>query len=447
MGAATVGAGAAAGFGIYDSYKAIKTGKSKSNDAARSMGLVKSKEDIEKGTDSRSNWNPLKWAGMGIDKVAQGAANLSVIITEDRSKTTAALLDKADENKTLMEKMDSIWSDPSKSPLQKLGGLFSSAINSIGSGVKNIFPHKTSEFDVSKLKNGVGSVAEKYESGGRGAGTISSGAGDFGGKSYGAHQLSSKSGTLGSFIKQSPYAKEFDGLQQGSAEFDTKWKSLAKNDPNFGKSQHDYIAKTHAAPQMDKMKALGLNTDSKAIQEMAFSTGVQYGPDSGIVGEALKASGKDPSKLSTKEVITIVQDYKAATVGTKFKSSSAGVQQGVAKRHGVDEKADLLKIAEAEANGTLPVSPKELAQVKPKNVKEGSIKNIKGNATNGSEGSALTNKETATDAFAHANATKGTQAAINNIVLGGSAAPPPAPTPNIFTGDQISYATRLAKSY
>jgi len=434
-GAGIGAAGSAAYFGVTDAIKAVKTGKSTSNDYARKLGFVKSKEDIDSGTDSRSKWNPLSWAGRGIDTLAEGAAKLSVIITEDKSKTTADLLTKADENKTLMEKMNSIWSDPSKSPLQKLGGMFSSTMNSIGSGIKNIFPHKPAEFDVSKLKNGVGSVAEKYESGGRGAGTISSGSGDFGGKSYGTFQLSSKSGTLNSFLKQSPYAKEFNGLQPGSTEFDSKWKDLAKNDPGFGKAQHDYIAQTHAAPQMDKLKKLGLDTNSKALQEMAFSTGTQYGPDSNIIEEAIKASGKDPSKLSTKEVIDIVQDYKASTVGSKFKSSSPSVQAGVARRHGVDEKSDLMQIADYEA------------KVKPKNVQEGSIKNIKGNATNGSEGSNLTNKETATDAFANANAAKGTQAAINNTVLGGSTPTPPSPTPNIFTGDQISYATRLAKSY
>jgi predicted chitinase len=87
-----------------------------------------------------------------------------------------------------------------------------------------------------------------------------------------------------------------------------------------------------------------------------------------------------------------------------------------------------------------------LAKVIPKNVSEGSIANIKNNAANGSEGINLKNREVATDLANKAATAKGTQQAINNITVGGSA-PAQTPTPNIFTGDQISYAARLAKAY
>lgn len=73
----TLAAGAAAGLAVADAISAFTTGKSVSNDLARSSGFVKSKEDIESGTDSRSNWNPLKWAGMAIDKTAEGAAGVA----------------------------------------------------------------------------------------------------------------------------------------------------------------------------------------------------------------------------------------------------------------------------------------------------------------------------------------------------------------------------------
>jgi len=69
---------AAAAFAVKDTITAIKTGESKSNDIARSIGLVKSKEDIEKGIDTRSNYNPLKWAGMVIDKPMEWLAGASV---------------------------------------------------------------------------------------------------------------------------------------------------------------------------------------------------------------------------------------------------------------------------------------------------------------------------------------------------------------------------------
>jgi hypothetical protein len=43
----------------------------------------------------------------------------------------------------------------------------------------------------------IGAIAERFESGGRGPGTVSSGAGDPGGISYGTYQLASRTGTLG----------------------------------------------------------------------------------------------------------------------------------------------------------------------------------------------------------------------------------------------------------
>ena len=55
----------------------------------------------------------------------------------------------------------------------------------------------------------LGGVSAKYESGGAGAGTISTGVSDPGGVSYGTHQLSSKAGTLDSYINKSKYGQAF----------------------------------------------------------------------------------------------------------------------------------------------------------------------------------------------------------------------------------------------
>jgi hypothetical protein len=56
----------------------------------------------------------------------------------------------------------------------------------------------------------LGAVSAKYESGGRGVETVSSGKGDPGGVSYGSHQLASKTGTMRAFLKSSegqPFSK------------------------------------------------------------------------------------------------------------------------------------------------------------------------------------------------------------------------------------------------
>ena len=345
---------------------------------------------------------------------------------------------KADEDTGILSKISNIFGNKSTSTAQPTGG---ASVGGKGGG---------SSFDLSKLKDGVGSVAAKYESGSKGVGTISTGKGDAGGKSYGTHQLSSKSGTLGTFLKSSGYDKQFSGMQQGSPEFDAKWKDLAANDQNFGKAQNDFISKTHAAPQLAKLEALGIDTKSKAIQEMAFSTGVQYGPNSNVIAQAIQASGKDPKTLKPSEIINIVQDFKASNVGTNFKSSSQNVQQSVATRHGKYEKADLLKIAQSEEQGGSVASAPTAKGTVASAPKEGNVANIKNNSISTSQssvGGRLKNAETATDANMSTAMVRGTENAINNITTIGGSSPPPMPTPIIMTGDMSSFATRLAKSY
>src|SRR5215213_6924104 len=76
----------------------------------------------------------------------------------------------------------------------------------------------------------LGKLSEKYESGGRGPGTVSSGKGDPGGVSYGTYQLASKVGRADEFV-QKYYSDEFKGLKGGTDEFTKKWKELADKDP------------------------------------------------------------------------------------------------------------------------------------------------------------------------------------------------------------------------
>lgn len=195
----------------------------------------------------------------------------------------------------------------------------------------------------------LGSIAAKHESGKGGVGTVSTGKGDFGGVSYGVYQLSSKAGTLQKYLKESGYDKEFTGLEPGSPEFSKKWKELAKSDPKFGETQHDFIAKVNYSPLVKSLKKNGLDFTSKgqAIQEMLFSIGNQYGPGLGadVVSKALQ--GKDPSKMTDSDLITTIQKYRADTVGTYFKSSSVDQQSGVAKRAGAESK-DLLALANSD---------------------------------------------------------------------------------------------------
>jgi hypothetical protein len=195
---------------------------------------------------------------------------------------------------------------------------------------------------------GFGRVAAQYESG-NDAGRISSGKGDAGGKSYGLFQLASKTGTLDKFLKESGYGDQFKGMQTGGADFDKKWKELASNDKGFADAQRGFAKQTHYDPQMAMLKKNGIDLSGKGagVQEAVMSTANQYGAGSKQILNALQ--GKDVGKMDDKQIINAIQDYKKANVANNFRSSSAEVQAGVAKRI-ESERAALLGVKPDAAN-------------------------------------------------------------------------------------------------
>jgi len=172
------------------------------------------------------------------------------------------------------------------------------------------------------------------------AGTISSGEGDRGGKSYGTYQLASKLGEVERFLNQSGYASQFSGLKVGSKEFDEKWKSTAEQDPEFAKAQKQYTLATKYAPMMKKLADAGMDLSGKgkAVQEMVLSTANQYGANSNVIERALK--GRDVAAMSEADIISAVQDFKAQRNKLDFRNSSPKVQAGVAKR--IQEEKEFL---------------------------------------------------------------------------------------------------------
>src|SRR3954468_17267270 len=96
----------------------------------------------------------------------------------------------------------------------------------------------------------LGKLSEKYESGTRGPGTVSTGKGDPGGVSYGTSQLASKVGRADAFVKRY-YPDRFKDLKGGTDEFTAKWKELAAKDPKaLHANEHAYIKETHYDPQV-----------------------------------------------------------------------------------------------------------------------------------------------------------------------------------------------------
>ena len=215
-------------------------------------------------------------------------------------------------------------------------------------GRKYTYEEAKAELDKWKL----GQTSEKYESGNRGPGTISSGDGDNGGKSYGRYQIETKKGTMNEYLQYSNnYNGHFNGLKPATPAFDAKWKELAATDTEaFSKSQHNFIIEHHYMPELQKLEDRGydFSTRGKAIQDMVWSTSVQYRkllPR--VIQRAERESGLDFQTATDAEIITAVQNSKLKHVEQDFRSNKPEVRQSVRNRI-PREKNSLLHLNELE---------------------------------------------------------------------------------------------------
>jgi len=202
----------------------------------------------------------------------------------------------------------------------------------------------------------LGELSAKYETGGRGPGVVSTGSGDPGGVSYGSYQMASKMGTVTRFVCQPGFqwAKDFAGLTAGTAPFTACWKRIAANETDaFQRAQHAFIKKSHYDLLAAKVLAddgLDVNTRSRALQDVIWSTAVQHGGATPIVHRAIANVTAKPSDPDyDKQLISAIY----AERGRKkpdgnlayFSKSSPSVQSGVSKRFKNEQQDALAMLA------------------------------------------------------------------------------------------------------
>jgi murein DD-endopeptidase MepM/ murein hydrolase activator NlpD len=193
------------------------------------------------------------------------------------------------------------------------------------------------------IAEALGKLSAKYETGGRGPGTVSTGAGDRGGVSYGSYQMASKLGVPTRFVRQEgfPWAADFRNLTAGTAEFTACWKRIAAKEPDaFQKCQHEYIKRTHYDLLTAKIlneDGLDVNTRSHALQDVVWSTAVQHGGATSMVHKALAkvTVAKTDPKFDEQLIRAIYAERgrkKADGSLVYFSRNSPNVQKGVANR-------------------------------------------------------------------------------------------------------------------
>lgn len=212
----------------------------------------------------------------------------------------------------------------------------------------------------------LGKTSEKYESGGKGAGVISSrNSNDYGGSSYGTYQFasylpkqmsngnsrpSSKNSPLIQYINNCRWKERFTGLTPATNEFDSVWKNIASETKNpdrvkdlFWQDQHDFIKRKYYDVCIANVQRAGIDLSKfgPSVQDIVWSTAVQLGPANTKV---FTTPLRDKSQLSDIEIVQLVSQYKIANVGTLFKSSSESIRNSV-KNRWIQEEQDLLKLA------------------------------------------------------------------------------------------------------
>jgi len=206
----------------------------------------------------------------------------------------------------------------------------------------------------------LGQTSERYESGGKGPGTINAYAnsGDLGGASYGTYQFASflpevmpsgkkrtgaKNSPVIQYLSNSMFKEKFTNMVPATPQFDAMWKSVAASNPaEFKEEQHEYIKNKYYDVMMSSLKKNGLDLYKfgPAVQDLVWSTAVQYGPGKlSLFTVPLRAK----SEFTDTDIVNLVSQYKIDTVDSNFPSSSAAIRAGVKSRY-VSEKAALLAL-------------------------------------------------------------------------------------------------------
>ena len=195
------------------------------------------------------------------------------------------------------------------------------------------------------MGDGLGKMSEKYETGGRGSGTV--GWDKVGGTSYGKYQIASKVGAMKDFLKfaeQSGRGDVAKKLRDAGAESDTGgtsgksvdvWKQMAAGG-ELGDLEHQFIKKRSFDPAMAGVKDPKLKKmieGNKGLQEMMWSTAVQHGGGgaAGIMNKTYKEG------MSQEDLVKAVY----AERGTRFGGSTEEVQKSVKNRF-VSEQGDVM---------------------------------------------------------------------------------------------------------
>jgi hypothetical protein len=212
-----------------------------------------------------------------------------------------------------------------------------------------------------KSSQGPGSLSARFESGENGVGTI--GYDDSGGTSYGIYQISSRVGTMQSFLdymqERAPdlasrlKAAGRSNTGSASGSMPKEWKKIASEDPErFVQLQHDFIEKTHYLPAVEEVyRRTGFDVEkqSQAMQEVLWSSAVQHGSKgaANIFCKAIEQGRAKGQEVPEHKLIDSVYSSRVGYLG----GLSRDVREAVSRRF-QEERSMALAMLAAEATSS-----------------------------------------------------------------------------------------------
>lgn len=195
---------------------------------------------------------------------------------------------------------------------------------------------------IATSQNSPGFLAAHFESKGR---PDAIGFDRMGGTCYGIYQLSSRMGTVDTFLKYlDGQAPEWSTRLRAAGPANTRgregampreWQRISSEDPErFARLQHDFIHKKYYKPAMRAVqRRVGLEPEaiSPALREVIWSTAVQHGVAGAaniFARAATLLEGTDVGSMQERELIKAVY----AERGKRFTGSTQAVQASVKQR-------------------------------------------------------------------------------------------------------------------
>jgi len=203
----------------------------------------------------------------------------------------------------------------------------------------------------------LGTLSRRFESNGK-PGAI--GRDTNGGWSYGLYQISSRQGTMRSFLdflgRHPNYAGFAASLEaqggdaaarSGSVAFHETWKRLA-DDSVFRDAQHHFIKETHYDRYVANLSSEGIDVGNrtKTLSDVAWSIAVQHGAARTEIFTRAWATLSLQDRLSDAQLINAVY-HERSRVDAYFASSNSAERAAVLKRFHT-ERADALAMLQQE---------------------------------------------------------------------------------------------------